>query len=53
MRKNIKNSIKFNKVLELILNLKVKLYDTKFEKDIIDIDQRIKTLFETFKTGRL
>ena len=46
MMKHTKNSLKFNKLLEFIFKLKVKLLNSSYEKDIAEIDQRAKALFE-------
>ena len=48
MIKNNRTSVKFNKLLEQIFKLKVKLLNSSYEKDINDIDERAKTLFETY-----
>jgi len=52
MIKHTKNSLKFNKLLEYIFNLKVKLLNTSYEKDISAIDQRAKDLFKIYNDGR-
>jgi hypothetical protein len=52
MIKHTKNSVKFNKLLEYIFNLKVKLLNTSYEKDISAIDQRAKDLFKIYNDGR-
>ena len=52
MIKHTKNSLKFNKLLEYIFNLKVKLLNTSYEKDISAIDQRAKDLFKIYNDGK-
>jgi len=52
MIKNTRTNVKFNKLLELIFKLKVKLLDSSYEEDINDIDQRAKILFETYYNGK-
>jgi len=52
MIKKTKNDVKFDKLLKLIFNLKVKLYNTAFEPDIVKIDQKAKALFEIYNNGR-
>ena len=48
MIKDTRNSLKFNKMLEYIFKLKVKLLNTKYYEDISKIDHRAKLLFETY-----
>ena len=52
MIKHTKNSLKFNKLLEYIFNLKVKLLNTSYEKDISAIDQRAKDLFKIYNDSK-
>ena len=49
--KHTKNSLKFNKLLEFIFKLKVKLLNSSYEKDIAEIDQRAKALFEVYNNN--
>jgi len=51
MMKHTKNSLKFNKLLEFIFKLKVKLLNSSYEKDIAEIDQRAKALFEVYNNN--
>mgnify|MGYP003142265978 FL=1 len=51
MIKDTRNSLKFNKMLEYIFELKLKLLNTKYYEDISNIDQRAKLLFETYNKG--
>ena len=52
MLKHTKNNIKFNKLLELIFKLKIKLLDSSYEKEIVEIDQRAKALFDIYNTSK-
>ena len=51
MMKHTKNSLKFNNLLEFIFKLKVKLLNSSYEKDIAEIDQRAKALFEVYNNN--
>ena len=52
MIKHTKNSLKFNKLLKSIFDLKVKLFDTQYEKDIQMIDQQARLLFEVYNNSK-
>jgi|TARA_R110000772_G_scaffold224629_2_gene335266 hypothetical protein len=52
MIKNNRTSVKFNKLLEQIFKLKVKLLNSSYELDINDIDERAKTLFQIYYNAK-
>ena len=52
MIKRTRNSLKFNKLLECIFKLKVKLLNTEYYSDISNIDQRARMLFEIYNDGK-
>jgi hypothetical protein len=52
MIKHTRNSLKFNKLLEYIFKLKVKLLNGSYEKDINEIDQRARELFKIYNDGK-
>ena len=52
MIKQTKNSIKFNKLLQDIHKLKVKLLETSYWDDINKIDEKAKQLFELYNNSK-
>ena len=52
MIKQTRNSIKFNKLLQDIHNLKVKLLETSYWDDINKIDEKAKQLFELYNNSK-
>ena len=52
MIKQIRNSIKFNKLLQDIHKLKVKLLETSYWDDINKIDEKAKQLFELYNNSK-
>jgi len=48
MRKCIKNTAKFSKLLELTYNLKIKLMETNHYKDICNINDRARKLYDIY-----
>ena len=52
MIKQTRNSIKFNKLLQDIHKLKVKLLETSYWDDINKIDEKAKQLFELYNNSK-
>ena len=52
MIKQTRNSIKFNKLLELIHKFKIKLLTTSYYQDINKIDEQAKALFEVYNNSK-
>ena len=52
MIKKTRNSIKFNKLLELIHKFKIKLLNTSYYEDIHKIDEQAKLLFEIYNNAK-
>jgi hypothetical protein len=52
MIKQTRNSVRFNKLLQDIHNLKVKLLETSYWDDINKIDEKAKQLFELYNNSK-
>ena len=52
MIKQTRNSVKFNKLLQDIHKLKVKLLETSYWDDINKIDEKAKQLFELYNNSK-
>jgi hypothetical protein len=52
MIKQTRNSVRFNKLLQDIHNLKIKLLETSYWNDINKIDEKAKQLFELYNNSK-
>jgi len=52
MIKQTRNSVRFNKLLQDIHNLKIKLLETSYWDDINKIDEKAKQLFELYNNSK-